>query len=148
MRDNLQQLAASDFPLTDSHRLFQADLISWVQSKEPGYLIKRLLCNVTNEGLTVRQRGKAGHKAAVRLMSLDQIMHQFASPKCSHLRCKKKFLRGSIHTDGHRFCSFLLSNPRPCSQFASNGFQRCPCLVGPHPPLGERITISQKFAMS
>ncbi|CAO3567070.1 unnamed protein product [Mortierella alpina] len=73
LRDKIQQLAASDFHLTDSYQLAQADLLTWLGSKEPGFLIKRLFCNVAKEGLTVRQRGKAGHKAAVKLMTIDQI---------------------------------------------------------------------------
>ncbi|KAF8949579.1 hypothetical protein BGZ46_005088 [Entomortierella lignicola] len=40
------------------------DLINWIGSKEPEYLIKRLISDVAKEGLTKRQRGKAGVKAA------------------------------------------------------------------------------------
>lgn len=82
-------------------------MIDWIGDKEPGFLIKRLLSDVAKEGLTKRQRGKGGHKAAVKLMSLEEIkehINNLREPNFD-LRTydtKGYILRGSIRTDGHR----------------------------------------------
>ncbi|KAF9997128.1 hypothetical protein BGZ80_006214, partial [Entomortierella chlamydospora] len=83
------------------------DLTSWIGSKGPGYLIKRLISDVAKEGLTKRQRGKAGVKAAVKLMAPDQIKEHLISLRQPTLdpqqyNTKGYLLRGSIRTDGFR----------------------------------------------
>ncbi|KAF9537187.1 hypothetical protein EC957_008687 [Mortierella hygrophila] len=49
------------------------DLVKWLSGKKPGFLFKNFIADVTPQGLTSRQRRKAGHRAAVKLLSLDQI---------------------------------------------------------------------------
>ncbi|KAF9360003.1 hypothetical protein BGX26_010840 [Mortierella sp. AD094] len=83
------------------------DLLGWLGNKEPGFFIKRLLADVTLENLTVRQRGKAGYRGAIKLDSIDEIK--------SHLRPLKEksfdpyrynekgyALHGSVRTDGYK----------------------------------------------
>ena len=82
-------------------------MIDWIGDKEPGFLIKRLLSDVAKEGLTKRQRGKGGHKAAVKLMSLEEIkehINNLREPNFDPRTYDTKgyILRGSIRTDGHR----------------------------------------------
>ncbi|KAF9176165.1 hypothetical protein BGZ51_001511, partial [Haplosporangium sp. Z 767] len=79
----------------------------WLPGQEPGLLIKHLISAVAPDGLTSRQRGKAGHKSAVRLLTLQQIEdHVNALRKPSFDPCTYKekgyVLRGSVRTDGHR----------------------------------------------
>ncbi|KAF9107457.1 hypothetical protein BGX29_006324 [Mortierella sp. GBA35] len=61
-----------------------ADVDNWIATKEPGFLIKRFLADVDPQGLTSRQRGKMGYRAAIRLFRKGYI------------------LRGSVRTDGFR----------------------------------------------
>src|ERR1700731_3448593 len=66
LKVKVQHLAKPDFPATELKPISLADVIGWIGDKEPGFLIKRLLSDVAKEGLTKRQRGKGGHKAAVK----------------------------------------------------------------------------------
>lgn len=79
----------------------------WLQGQQPGILIKHFIANVAKEGLTVRQRGKAGYAAAVKLLSLQQIeehVNELRDKSFVPANYNKKgyVLRGSIKTDGHR----------------------------------------------
>ncbi|KAF9334380.1 hypothetical protein BG006_002281 [Podila minutissima] len=56
----------SDTPAVD-------DLDDWLSCKEPGYLIKKLLANLTLKHLTVHQQGKAGYKGTIKLNSINEI---------------------------------------------------------------------------
>ena len=49
------------------------DVQDWIGTREPGFLIKRLLVDVDPQGLTKRKRGKVGHRAAVTLLPLEEI---------------------------------------------------------------------------
>ncbi|KAF9079285.1 hypothetical protein BGX23_004464, partial [Mortierella sp. AD031] len=84
-----------------------ADVQVWIRAKEPGHLIKRLICDVDPPGLTSRQRGKLGYRGAVKLLSLDQIATHLSniqqpSFNPSNYREKGYVLRGSLRTDGYR----------------------------------------------
>jgi hypothetical protein len=87
------------------------DLDAWLSGKEPGYLINYFVCDVAPQGLTSRQRKKAAHRAAVRLLSLSEIGAHLDDVKDGNLnpleyelnRYKRGYvLRGSIRTDGFR----------------------------------------------
>ncbi|KAI7831143.1 hypothetical protein BC939DRAFT_221112 [Gamsiella multidivaricata] len=41
------------------------DVEEWIGGKKPGFLIKHLIVDIDSEDLTSRQRGKAGHRAAI-----------------------------------------------------------------------------------
>ncbi|KAG0285637.1 hypothetical protein BGZ97_007724, partial [Linnemannia gamsii] len=80
-------------------------------SSPPGYLINYFVCDVAPQGLTSRQRKKAAHRAAVRLLSLSEIGAHLDDVKDGNLnpleyelnRYKRGYvLRGSIRTDGFR----------------------------------------------
>ncbi|KAF9133996.1 hypothetical protein BGX30_012087 [Mortierella sp. GBA39] len=58
------------------------ELFQWLVEKESGYLIKRLLSDVDPEGITQRQRDKAGYRGAIKLMSLTEF-------KLKELNCVK-----------------------------------------------------------
>jgi hypothetical protein len=55
------------------------DLFGWLGEKEPGYLIKHFISDVDPEGLTQRQRGKAGYRGAVKMMSVGEIKNHLSS---------------------------------------------------------------------
>lgn len=83
------------------------DLEAWVGSIHPGFLIKHFICDVDPHGLTSRQRGKVGHRAAVKLFTLPQIRTHLDTIKNDWLDPvtyaeKGYVLRGSIWTDGLR----------------------------------------------
>ncbi|KAG0057380.1 hypothetical protein BGZ83_010839 [Gryganskiella cystojenkinii] len=82
-----------------------ADVHEWISEKEPGCLIKSLLVDIAPGNLTVRQRGKAGHRAAIELPTLGELkIHLEAlddkdfQPK-NYTR-KRYFPRGTIRTNG------------------------------------------------
>ncbi|KAF9944767.1 hypothetical protein BGZ70_004356 [Mortierella alpina] len=45
----------------------------WISGKEPGFLIKNFLVDIAPSNLTVRQRGKVGHRAAIELPTFDEL---------------------------------------------------------------------------
>ncbi|KAG0312174.1 hypothetical protein BGZ97_011395 [Linnemannia gamsii] len=49
------------------------DARDWIGAKEPGYLFKQFVADIDPEGLTSRQRGKVGRRAAIKLLSLDDL---------------------------------------------------------------------------
>ncbi|KAG0219994.1 hypothetical protein BGX33_010569 [Mortierella sp. NVP41] len=84
-----------------------ADVDNWIATKEPGFLIKRFLADVDPQGLTSRQRGKMGYRAAIRLLSLDDIrthLQNLEDPSFDPNNYSRKgyILRGSVRTDGFR----------------------------------------------
>lgn len=82
------------------------DLVDWLSCKEPGYLIKKLLTNLSLENLTVHQQGKAGYKGAIKLNLIDEIRNHLWPLKdknfdpCQYNQ-KGYALHGSIQTDGY-----------------------------------------------
>jgi hypothetical protein len=83
------------------------DLDAWISGKELGYTIKHFICEVAPQGLTSQQRRKAGHRAAVKLLSLNEIGAHLDVVKDKHLdpsqyKEREYVLRGSIKTDGFR----------------------------------------------
>ncbi|KAF9197705.1 hypothetical protein BGZ59_005199, partial [Podila verticillata] len=93
LKKKLQQMVWPDYPnLEDPDRLALSD---------------HFVSDVAKEGLTKRERGKAGYKAAIRLPSLDDIKkHLQALRKADFnpLNYSEKgyFLNGTIRTDGFR----------------------------------------------
>ncbi|KAF9991453.1 hypothetical protein BGZ80_009116, partial [Entomortierella chlamydospora] len=66
----------------------------------------KVICDVAKEGLTVRQQGKAGHRAAIDLLSLQQLhdhVNELRQPSFDPRTYAKKgyVLRGSIRTNGN-----------------------------------------------
>jgi hypothetical protein len=83
------------------------DFQRWIARREPGFLIKRLLVDVDPQGLSSRQRGKAGHRAAVKLWSLENIrthVQRLEQPDFNPTDYHDKgyVLQGSIRSDGFR----------------------------------------------
>ncbi|KAF9111015.1 hypothetical protein BGX30_007799, partial [Mortierella sp. GBA39] len=112
-----------ELALQDSTVIYNTEeLDRWIGSKEPGFIIKHFICDVGSEGLTSRQKKKAGHRAAVRLWTLDDIrshLQQFLREDEKKVKKNIKdddegefhpdmykekgyVLRGSILTDGFR----------------------------------------------
>ncbi|KAF9926387.1 hypothetical protein FBU30_004019 [Linnemannia zychae] len=58
-----------------------ADLGAWIGSIEPGYIIKKFVCDIDLSGLSSRQKRRSGHHAAISLRSLSEIQDhvQFVS---------------------------------------------------------------------
>ncbi|KAG0356675.1 hypothetical protein BGX24_006357, partial [Mortierella sp. AD032] len=121
LKEMLLRLAQQD----DTPLYTTNDLETWIGSKEPGFIIKRFLCDTGAEGLTSRQRKKAGHRAAVKMWSLDEVRMHLEQFKKKKERKGKKAVkdkeddeeeefnpvtydqkgyvsRGSIRTDGFR----------------------------------------------
>ncbi|KAF8908063.1 hypothetical protein BGZ58_006126, partial [Dissophora ornata] len=112
-----------ELALQDSTVIYNTEELNrWIGSKEPGFIIKHFICDVGSEGLTSRQKKKAGHRAAVRLWTLDDIrshLQQFLREDEKKIKKNIKdddegefhpdmykekgyVLRGSILTDGFR----------------------------------------------
>ncbi|KAG0246850.1 hypothetical protein BG011_002316, partial [Mortierella polycephala] len=103
LKERLIQLAALD----DSTITSTQDLDIWISGKTPGFLIKNFVADVAPQGLTSRQKKKAGHRAAIKLWSLDQIRAHLEIVKSEWLdpvayAQKGYVLRGSVRTDGFR----------------------------------------------
>ncbi|KAF9360179.1 hypothetical protein BGX26_010318 [Mortierella sp. AD094] len=107
LQDKLKDLMAPDFPSASRDKFNKTWCVAdWLPGKEPGYLIKRFVCDIGKEGLTVRQQGKAGHRAAIKQLSFQQLFNHI-----NHLRQpsfdprtyneKEYVLCGSIRTNGH-----------------------------------------------
>ncbi|KAG0274828.1 hypothetical protein BGZ96_004069 [Linnemannia gamsii] len=103
LKDKLVQLGKLDKTTITSVN----DLDTWISGKEPGFVIKNFIADVAPQGLTSRQRKRAGHRSAVKLWSLDQIRSHLADITNDWLDPltyaeKGYILRGSIKTDGFR----------------------------------------------
>lgn len=91
-----------------SFALSQADFIEcWLPLTPPGTLLKTLLVDLDNRRLTSRQKGKAGHAGAIRLLTLKQIHQHINAVRHGNFDprtyCQKGYqLLGSLKTDGHR----------------------------------------------
>ncbi|OAQ28175.1 hypothetical protein K457DRAFT_587467 [Linnemannia elongata AG-77] len=77
----------------------------WLRDQEPGFVIKSLLCDVAPVGLTSRQRGKAGYRAAIKLMTIPEIKDHLSTIRQPDFdpgsyATKGYLLRGSIRTNG------------------------------------------------
>ncbi|KAG0294134.1 hypothetical protein BGZ96_001756 [Linnemannia gamsii] len=77
----------------------------WLRDQEPGFVIKSLLCDVALVGLTSRQRGKAGYRAAIKLMTIPEIKDHLSTIRQPDFdpgtyATKGYLLRGSIRTNG------------------------------------------------
>src|SRR5689334_20090057 len=99
----MEELAREDHTLITS----ATDLEAWISGKEPGYVIKQFICDVAPQGLTGRQRKMVGHRAAVRLLSLNEIGAHLDVVKDKNLDPSQNkergyVLRGSIRTNGFR----------------------------------------------
>ncbi|KAG0221549.1 hypothetical protein BGW42_007533, partial [Actinomortierella wolfii] len=93
-----------------TEELSQTDLVqAWLPGTPPGELVKNFLADVdlSKKGLTSRQKGKAGHAAAVKLLSLEQIHQHINTIRREDFDprtydSKGYVLLGSFQTDGHR----------------------------------------------
>ncbi|KAF9103324.1 hypothetical protein BGX30_009165, partial [Mortierella sp. GBA39] len=84
-----------------------SDIDAWVARKEPGFVIQQFVCAVAPQLQTSRQRKKAGHRAAVRMLSLNEIRSHLDVIKDNKVDLaeyteKGYVLRGSIRTNGFR----------------------------------------------
>ena len=103
LRDKLVQLSKLDNTIITSVN----NLDAWISGKEPGFIIKNFIADVAPQGLTSRQRKRAGHRSAIKLWSLGQIRNHLADIKNEWLDPlayaeKRYILRGSLKTDGFR----------------------------------------------
>ncbi|KAG0222161.1 hypothetical protein BGW42_006817, partial [Actinomortierella wolfii] len=91
-----------------SRAITQAEVIDdWLPTQPPGVIIERFVAIIPKENLTVRQRGKAGHVAAVKRMTLEEIENHVNGLRDKNFTpstyCENGYaLRGSISTNGHR----------------------------------------------
>ncbi|KAG0036537.1 hypothetical protein BGZ82_004071 [Podila clonocystis] len=81
------------------------DVQEWVASKEPGFLIKRFLADINPTNLTARKRGKVGHRAAIKLLTIDQLEDHLRMLDDNDFQpetytSKEYVPRGSIRTNG------------------------------------------------
>ncbi|KAF9344737.1 hypothetical protein BGX26_003974 [Mortierella sp. AD094] len=81
------------------------ELVKGRSIKEPGFLIKQFLADIDHKNLTVRQRGKLRHRAAIELPTfgdlenhLRMLEHEDFRPD-TYIR-KGHFPRGTIRSDG------------------------------------------------
>ncbi|KAF9156752.1 hypothetical protein DFQ26_009246, partial [Actinomortierella ambigua] len=108
LRERLKDLMVIDLPSDCRDKFSQIWCTNdWFPGKPPEYLIKSLICDVAPDGLTVRQRGKAGLRAAIKPLSLEQLKNHinglrllsFDPRTCTEMGY---VIRGSIKTDGYR----------------------------------------------
>lgn len=100
LKERLVELASLDGICTSL-----ADVHDWIGRKEPGFLIKQFIADINPDNLTSRQRGKAGNRAAFKLLSLDDLrshLEMLDDPKFQPetYTCKGYVSRGSLRTDG------------------------------------------------
>jgi len=79
----------------------------WLDTMEPGFLIKMLLADVGPKDLTSRHRGKAGYRGAIKFTTMDDIKDHLRPLRQDtfdprEYNSKGYALRGSIRTDGYR----------------------------------------------
>jgi hypothetical protein len=122
LKERLEELAHQDH----THITSTNDLETWISGKEPGYLIKHFICDVAPQGLTSSQREKAGRRAAVRLLSLDEIgahLDVVKDKNLDPLQYKERgyVLRGSVRTNGFRVQLLALS----CGNFRTSAIDVC-----------------------
>ncbi|KAK3830856.1 MAG: hypothetical protein JOS17DRAFT_150734 [Linnemannia elongata] len=103
LKTRLTDLVAEDGSPTNA----LSDIHSWIAGKGPGIIIKQFIADVAPQVKTSRQRRKAGHRGAVKLLTLEQIkahltavQDEFVDP--INYATKGYILRGSIRTDGFR----------------------------------------------
>ncbi|KAK3839087.1 MAG: hypothetical protein JOS17DRAFT_168561 [Linnemannia elongata] len=103
LKTRLTDLVAEDGSPTNA----LSDIYSWIAGKGPGIIIKQFIADVAPQVKTSRQRRKAGHRGAVKLLTLEQIkahltavQDEFVDP--INYATKGYILRGSIRTDGFR----------------------------------------------
>ncbi|KAF9917441.1 hypothetical protein FBU30_000747 [Linnemannia zychae] len=88
------------------------DVQDWVGWKEPGFLIKNFIADIDPDNLTSRQRGKIGHRAAIKLLPLTDLQSHLdelndADFQPTAYTCKGYVSKGSLRTDGiqlHLLC--------------------------------------------
>ncbi|KAG9065426.1 hypothetical protein KI688_002751 [Linnemannia hyalina] len=103
LKTRLTDLVAEDG--SPANTLF--DITSWIAGKGPGIIIKQFIADVAPQVKTSRQRRKAGHRGAVKLLTLEQIKSHLTAVQDKwvdpiNYATKGYILRGSIRTDGFR----------------------------------------------
>ncbi|KAF9919719.1 hypothetical protein FBU30_010621, partial [Linnemannia zychae] len=113
LQAKLKDLMAIDFPNDPTNKFSKTWCVSdWLPGKEPGFLLKEFVCGVGREGLTVRQQGKAGHRAAIIQHSFQELFNHINNLRQRSFdprtyNQKGYVLCGSIKTNGH--CLQLLA---------------------------------------
>lgn len=107
LKKRLTDLVAQDGSPTKA----LSDIEGWIAGKGPGFIIKQFIADVAPQVKTSRQRRKAGHRGAVKLLTLEQIKSHLTAVQDKwvdpiNYATKGYILRGSIRTDG-----FLLQVP-------------------------------------
>lgn len=104
LKAKILELVRATFPTCSA---LQDVTDEWLPFQEPGYLITRLIVNVNRQGLTARQRRKAGYRAAVEELTIEQLRGHLSSIRRSEFDPrtydrKGYALAGSIRTNGFR----------------------------------------------
>ncbi|KAF9538188.1 hypothetical protein BGW38_010010, partial [Lunasporangiospora selenospora] len=81
------------------------DVTEWLSRKHPGYLLKHFIADIDPADLTIRQRGKVGHRGAIKLLSLDELNNHLGivdNPEFKPEEYDRKgyVSTGSLRTDG------------------------------------------------
>ncbi|KAG9067141.1 hypothetical protein KI688_011922 [Linnemannia hyalina] len=71
LKQRLVELTLSDEDSTVPTSI--RDLENWIRGSEPGVIIKNFISEIDPVGLSNCQKRKAGHRGAIKLLSLDQI---------------------------------------------------------------------------
>ncbi|KAG0319327.1 hypothetical protein BGZ99_005147 [Dissophora globulifera] len=106
LRKHLRSLVEQDTQVSGEFKLVH--LNSWLPRQAPGLLIQSFISPVaTTDGLSSRQKGRAGHVAAIKLLNLDEIKSHVNNLRDSSFQpClyddKGYILHGSVKTDGFR----------------------------------------------
>jgi hypothetical protein len=103
LKTRLTDLVAEDESPTSA----SSDIQSWIAGKGPGIIIKQFIADVAPQIKTSRQRRKAGHRRAARLLTLEQIRSHLTAVQDKwvdpiNYATKGYILRGSIRADGFR----------------------------------------------
>ncbi|KAF8945173.1 hypothetical protein BGZ47_003134 [Haplosporangium gracile] len=103
LKTRLTDLVAEDGSPTKAF----SDIESWIAGKGPGVIIKQFIADVAPQVKTSRQRRKAGHRGAVKLLTLEQIKSHLTAVQDKwvdpiNYATKGYVLRGSIRMDGFR----------------------------------------------
>jgi len=130
LKERLVELASEDGTCTSI-----LDAQDWIGGKEPGYLIKHFIADIDPDNLTSRQKGKAGHRASLKLMSFEDLqghLEELEDPGFDpkDYTAKGYVSRGTVLTDGHRL--YLLGfklRELQCVRYRRLPADRMPCRI-------------------
>lgn len=103
LKTRLTDLVAEDGSPTNA----LSDICSWIAGKGPGIIIKQFIADVAPQVKTSHQQRNAGHRSAVKLLSLEQIKSHLTAVQDEFVdpidyTTKGYILRGTIRKDGFR----------------------------------------------